>query len=105
MKALTVSSMLWGVDTCLKPTIARVNGCTFGSEVGLACALLDNGPRAQREIESLFAQIAVGPITGEVRELTVRTIGRTRSTGQAREGLEAFFEKRPAHWTVLGQLS
>jgi|GEM_PF-2810351 len=51
------------------------------------------------EIKSLFARIAVGPITGEVRELTVKTIGRVRGTDEAREGVAAFLEKRPAGWT------
>jgi len=111
-----LADMLWRVDTCPKPTIARVNGIAFGSGVGLVHqvvpaakldaavdeqidALLANGPRAQREIKSLFARIAVGPITGEVRELTVKTIGRVRGTDEARQGLAAFVEKRPASWT------
>ncbi len=173
-----LADMLWRVDNCPKPTIARVNGIAFGSGVGLACAcdiavatrsasfaiseakfgmlpavigpyvinavgrrqarrlaltaqrvgsaealgmglvhqvvpaagldaavdeqidaLLANGPRAQQEIKSLFARIAVGPVTGEVRELTVKTIGRVRGTDEAREGLAAFLGKRPARWT------
>ncbi len=175
--------MLWRVDSCPKPTVARVNGLAFGSGVGLICAcdiavasksasftiseakfgmlpatigpylinalgkrqarrlaltaqrlgaaealalglvhqmvaaakldaavdeqvdaLLANGPRAQQEIKSLFSQIAVGPITGEVRELTVRTIGRVRGSDEAREGLEAFFERRPANWAEVRRL-
>lgn len=172
-----LADMLWRLDTCPKPTIARVNGIAFGSGVGLACAcdiavasksasftvseakfgmlpatigpyvinaigrrqarrlaltaqrvgsaealgmglvhhvvpaarldaavdeqidaLLANGPRAQQEIKSLFARIAVGPVTGEVRELTVKTIGRVRGKDEAREGVAAFLEKRPARW-------
>lgn len=175
-----LADMLWRVDTCPKPTIARVNGLTFGSGVGLICAcdiaiasksasfsvsearfgmlpatigpylinavgkrqarrlaltaqrlgaaealklglvhevvaaarldaavedqidsLLANGPHAQQEIKSLYGRIAVGPVTGEVRELTVRTIGRVRGSEEAREGIAAFFEKRPAGWTLL----
>ena len=30
--------MLWRIDSCAKPTIARVNGMTVGSGVGLICA-------------------------------------------------------------------
>lgn len=172
-----LADMLWRVENCPKPTIARINGAAYGSGVGLACAcdiaiastsasfavtearfgllpstispyvinaigkrqarrlaltaqslsaaqaldlglvhevvdageldaavdaqiavLRANGPVAQQEIKSLFAQIAVGPITGEVRELTVRTIGRVRASEEAREGLSAFFEKRAARW-------
>lgn len=177
-----LADMLWRVDSCPKPTIARVNGIAFGSGAGLACAcdiavagksasftvseakfgmlpatiapyvinavgkrqarrlaltgqriasaealgmglvhqvvpaakldeavdeqieaLLANGPQAQREIKSLFARIAVGPVTGEVRELTVKTIGHVRGTDEAREGLAAFLEKRPADWTKGAQ--
>lgn len=172
-----LAEMLWRVDTCPKPTIARVNGAVFGSAVGLICAcdmavassaatftvaeakfgmlpatigpylinavgkrearrlaltaerisaaealalrlvqevversalddavesqvvrLLANGPGAQQEIKSLFAGLSVGPVTGEVRELTVRTIGRVRGSEEAREGIKAYFEKRPAPW-------
>ncbi len=60
--------------------------------------LLAGGPAAQREIKQLFAQLAVGPITPEVRELTAQTISRVRGTDEAREGFAAFLAKRPAHW-------
>jgi len=63
--------------------------------------LLLGGPAAQREIKSLFAQLEVGPVTDEVRELTAQTISRVRSTDEAREGFTAFLEKRPANWGVL----
>ena len=60
--------------------------------------LLAGGPLAQQEIKQLFAQLAVGPITAEVRELTAQTISRVRGTDEARAGFAAFLEKRPAHW-------
>jgi methylglutaconyl-CoA hydratase len=60
--------------------------------------LLAGGPAAQREIKQLFAQLEVGPITPEVRELTAATIARVRGTDEAREGFAAFMAKRPAHW-------
>lgn len=60
--------------------------------------LLMNGPGAQREIKALFAQLEVGPITPEVRELTAQTIARVRMTDEAKEGFAAFLAKRPAHW-------
>jgi methylglutaconyl-CoA hydratase len=47
----------------------------------------------------LFAQLQVGPITPEVRELTAQTISRVRATDEAKEGFAAFFGKRPASWT------
>ena len=60
--------------------------------------LLAGGPHAQREIKTLFAQLEVGPITEEVRELTAQTISRVRGTDEAREGFDAFLSKRPANW-------
>lgn len=60
--------------------------------------LLAGGPHAQREIKQLFAQLEVGPITAEVRELTAQTISRVRGTEEASEGFAAFLDKRPANW-------
>jgi len=60
--------------------------------------LLAGGPNAQCEIKQLFAQLDVGLITPEVRELTAQTISRVRGTDEAREGFAAFLSKRPAHW-------
>ena len=62
--------------------------------------LLVGGPQALREIKALFAQLAVGPVTPEVRELTANTIARVRGTDEAREGFAAFLAKRPAAWTA-----
>ena len=60
--------------------------------------LLAGGPSAQREIKQLFAQLEVGLITAEVRELTAQTISCVRGTDEAREGFAAFLGKRPANW-------
>jgi methylglutaconyl-CoA hydratase len=60
--------------------------------------ILAGGPNAQREIKALFAQLEVGPVTAEVRELTAQTISRVRGTDEAREGFAAFLGKRPASW-------
>lgn len=60
--------------------------------------LLAGGPNAQHEIKQLFAQLNVGPVTDQVKELTAQTISRVRSTDEAREGFNAFLEKRPASW-------
>jgi methylglutaconyl-CoA hydratase len=171
------SAMLARIESCPKPTVARVQGAALGGGVGLACAcdlaiaadnasfsvseakfgilpavigpyvtnavgkrqakrlaltatrigaaealaiglvqqvvplaeldaavdhavteLLAGGPNAQREIKQLFAQLEVGPITPEVRELTAHTISRVRGTTEAREGFAAFLAKRAAKW-------
>jgi methylglutaconyl-CoA hydratase len=62
--------------------------------------LLQAGPQAQGEIKRLFAQLEVGPVTPEVRELTASVIARVRGTDEAREGFEAFLAKRPARWIL-----
>ncbi len=172
------AAMLARIDTCPKPTIARVQGAALGGGVGLACAcdiaiaadnasfaisearfgilpavigpyivnalgkrqarrlaltaarfgatealalglvqqvvpleqldaavdsaakeLLAGGPQAQREIKQLMAQLEVGPITAEVRELTAQTIARVRGSDEARDGFAAFLAKRPAPWS------
>jgi methylglutaconyl-CoA hydratase len=60
--------------------------------------LLVGGPKAQREIKQLFAQLHVGPITDEVVELTAQTISRVRGTEEAKQGFAAFLAKQPAPW-------
>lgn len=60
--------------------------------------LLAGGPMAQAEIKQLYAQLEVGPVSAEVRELTAQTISRVRCTDEAREGFSAFLAKRPASW-------
>jgi methylglutaconyl-CoA hydratase len=61
-------------------------------------ALLANSPQAMLETKQLFAQLHIGPITEQVRELTAQTISRVRGTDEAREGFNAFLNKRPASW-------
>lgn len=171
------ADMLVRIESCPKPTVARVQGAALGGGVGLACAcdiaiaadnasfsvseakfgilpavigpyvtnavgrrqakrlaltttrigasealliglvqqvvaldaldaavdatvneLLAGGPHAQQEIKQLFAQLEVGPITPEVRELTAQTIARVRGTDEAREGFAAFLGKRSPNW-------
>lgn len=60
--------------------------------------LLAGGPQAQSEIKQLYAQLEVGPVSAEVRELTAQTISRVRGTDEAREGFAAFLGKRAANW-------
>ncbi len=171
------ATMLGKIDTCPKPTLARIQGAALGGGVGLACAcdiaiatdnasfavsearfgilpaaispylinavgkrharrlaltmsriradealalglihqvstiedldttidatveeLLEGGPNAQREIKALFAQLQVGPVTEEVRDLTAQIISRVRGTEEAHEGFAAFLDKRPPNW-------
>ena len=66
----------------------------------LLADLLACGPAAQAEIKQLYARLAPGPVTGEVRELTAHTIARVRTTPEAREGFAAFLGKRKPNWTL-----
>lgn len=60
--------------------------------------LLGNGPIALGEAKQLIAQLSVGPVTAEVRELTAQTISRVRMGDEAREGFAAFLDKRAPRW-------
>ena len=60
--------------------------------------LLQGGPSAQSEIKALFAQLHHGPVDDDVLELTAQTISRVRGTDEAREGFDAFLNKRLANW-------
>ncbi|CAN5384415.1 hypothetical protein BH09PSE5_BH09PSE5_27670 [soil metagenome] len=62
----------------------------------LVSMLLANGPEAMEETKALFRQLTVGPVDAETRELTAQTMARFDSSAEAREGLDAFLEKRPA---------
>ncbi|MFT7776347.1 enoyl-CoA hydratase-related protein [Roseateles sp.] len=64
----------------------------------LVADLLASGPSAQAEIKQLYARLAPGPVTADVRELTAQTIARVRTTPEAREGFAAFLGKRKPNW-------
>lgn len=66
----------------------------------LLADLLACGPAAQAEIKQLYARLAPGPVTAEVRELTAQTIARVRTTPEAREGFAAFLGKRKPNWNA-----
>ncbi|MFG6485343.1 enoyl-CoA hydratase-related protein [Roseateles sp. BYS78W] len=73
-----------GLDTAVDALVTDLLGC---------------GPQAQAEIKQLYARLAPGPVTPEVRELTAQTIARVRTTSEAREGFAAFLAKRKPSWT------
>ena len=60
--------------------------------------LLAGGPNAQLEIKKLYAQLDMNEATDAIIELTAQTISRVRKTDEAREGFDAFLDKRPASW-------
>ena len=66
----------------------------------LLADMLQNGPGALAAIKALFGELHVGPVTPDVRAQTAQAIATARTSGEAREGFAAFFEKRPASWVV-----
>src|SRR5690606_33667742 len=61
-------------------------------------ALLQGGPRSQAAAKALIRAVASRPVDDAVVEDTARRIAGLRATPEAKEGLAAFLEKRPAAW-------
>ncbi len=61
-------------------------------------ALAANGPQAMKDAKKLCLDFAGQPITQELIDDTATRIARTRAGGEAKEGLNAFLEKRKASW-------
>lgn len=65
----------------------------------LAAALLANGPQAMAESKALIRACS-RPLDQALVDETAAWIARIRTTAEAREGLQAFFDKRPPAWGV-----
>lgn len=61
-------------------------------------ALLQGGPAAQAAAKELIRAVAGQPVTDPLVDDTAQRIARLRASPEAREGLAAFLEKRPASW-------
>lgn len=57
-----------------------------------------NGPQAMRASKALCLDLAGQPITAELIDDTASRIARTRAGVEAKEGLNAFLEKRKPEW-------
>lgn len=70
------------------------------SRLQTVCAeLLKGGPAAQHAAKVLLEGLRQGhPFDDNLLEDTAQRIAAIRATAEAREGLSAFFEKRPAAW-------
>jgi len=64
----------------------------------IVTALLQGGPRSQGAAKALIRAVADQPVTDALVEDTARRIATLRATPEAREGLAAFLDKRPAAW-------
>lgn len=65
----------------------------------LVDALLGGGPRAQAAATELIRAVASKTVDAAIVEDTARRIAGLRATPEAREGLDAFLERRSAAWT------
>lgn len=101
-RRLALTAARFGADEALRvglvQRVVAVDGLDTAVEA-LLTDLLAGGPQAQAEIKQLYARLAPGPVTPEVRELTAGAIARVRSTPEAREGFAAFLGKRKPYWT------
>jgi len=61
--------------------------------------LIAGGPHAQAAATDLIRTVANRPIDDAMVRETARRIAELRATPEAKEGLTAFLEKRPASWT------
>jgi methylglutaconyl-CoA hydratase len=61
-------------------------------------ALLQGGPKSQAAAKDLIRALANRPVSDAVVEDTARRIASLRVTPEAKEGLAAFLDKRPAAW-------
>lgn len=64
----------------------------------IIAALLAGGPLAQQASMALIRDVAGMPISDALVQETAERIARLRATPEAREGLDAFLEKRPTKW-------
>ena len=64
----------------------------------LAESLLQGGPLAQKAAKDLIAAVNGRPIDESITEETAQRIARQRATAEAKEGISAFLDKRPAAW-------
>ncbi len=64
----------------------------------IIAALMQGGPKSQAAAKDLIRAVADQPVSDAVVEDTARRIAELRATPEAKEGLAAFLDKRPAAW-------
>ena len=65
---------------------------------GIVASLVQGGPKSQAAATDLIRAVADQPVSDAVVEDTARRIAELRATPEAKEGLAAFLDKRPAAW-------
>jgi methylglutaconyl-CoA hydratase len=63
-------------------------------------ALSLGGPKAQQAAKELLAMVSHRTLNDELVEETAQRIALIRGTAEAREGIQAFMQKRPANWVA-----
>lgn len=63
-------------------------------------AVLAGAPGAQSDIKNLVQRVYGHPVTDELVQETAELIADLRGRPEGREGLSAFFDKRPPSWAV-----
>jgi methylglutaconyl-CoA hydratase len=91
------------IDAVEATRIGLVHAVVAADELDSAVAtILDHlrrgGPAALAAAKRLVHDLAGRPITPELIDDTARRIAALRASAEAREGLAAFLEKRPANW-------
>lgn len=64
----------------------------------LQATLVQGGPMAQHQIKNLFTHLSGQPLGPETHELTAQAIANVRASKEAKEGVQAFLEKRSPIW-------
>ena len=72
-----VVDMLWAINDCSKPVIARVNGAAFGGGVGLACAV--DVTVAAQSAKFALSEVRIGLIPANIAPFVVRRIGEAQA--------------------------
>jgi len=64
----------------------------------IVASLLEGGAQAQARSKRLVAEVAAQPVTEFLMRLTAEATAEARSSGEGREGVGAFLEKRKPGW-------
>jgi methylglutaconyl-CoA hydratase len=72
-----VADLLWAVNDCPRPVIARVNGAAFGGGVGLACAA--DVTVAARSAKFALSEVRIGLIPANIAPFVVRRLGEANA--------------------------
>jgi methylglutaconyl-CoA hydratase len=82
--------------------IHRIEDSDLLQEAGLMFAhtLLDNSPQAMHAVKLLLANMSQPALSEALISFSIEQLVRQRQTLAAKEGLQAFLDKRPANWDL-----